>query len=510
MFSKFTAKTIDLNLSPKKELYLKVLGWIIFCLIVYIPVFQDINRMPLQFWDESRNANNAIEMAENGNYLIRYYNGSPDMWELNPPLLTWLQSTSMKVFGYNEFALRFPICLATLSTIFLIIYFFKKEFDQFWPGILATMVLITSPGYIDHHITRTGDHDALLIFFLTGFSLNYFRHLKHYANTSRYLIYATIFIILSVYTKSIAGLFALPGIFIYTLYKGKLKTIFGDYRTYVSFLIFSGVVISYYLIREHYNPGYLNNVWNDQLFPRFTDVSSNHDYNNGGMWDYFNQLFKWQFMFWIPALLLPVIFKNKLKELGYWDIVIFSFIVPLILLIILSVGTKNIWYDGPVFPFLSIICGIGLFIGGRKILDSIELNENRKMLFSLLLILLIFYTPYSFIFDKVYKNNEKDQKLYNGLFIRQLKKENKNYYNYSMFFQGYNAPVEFYAKALNTYDEYNIRVIGDQVQEIHVFDTIMSCDTAANQILFESFHLKTIERFKHCRLFVIDGLKETN
>ena len=72
-------------------------------------------------WDEINFAESAREMLETGNYLSVQINYQP-FWE-KPPLFFWMQAISMKIFGINEFAARFPnavfgiIYLVTLSTI---------------------------------------------------------------------------------------------------------------------------------------------------------------------------------------------------------------------------------------------------------------------------------------------------------------------------------------------------------------------------------------------------------
>lgn len=478
-----------------------------FALLIYFPVFQDIDRLPVQLWDESRNANNAIEMVQNGNYLIRHYNGAPDMWELNPPLLTWLQSASMKVFGYNEFALRFPISLAVILTIFILLKFFKKEFGTYLPGITASLVLLTSQGYIGVHIARSGDHDAVLILFLAAAMLNFYLYIKYF-NQSKYLIYTTIFLILAVYTKSIAGLFFLPGFLVYTLIKGKIKAVFSDYRTYLSILSFLFVVGIYYFLREYNNPGYLNYVWNDQLFPRFNNTSENITYAHSGYFFYFINLFDWRFTYWLPFLLGAPIYLKLKGASQFRDIILLAFSCSITLLLILSTGTKHIWYDGPVFPLFSMITGVIIFLLYKNLQDTFKKVTKNQFPFAVHFLVIIFFWPYYSAINKVYKAKEEDTRLYNGLFIRHLEKENKAYLNYSMFFQGYNAPVEFYVKALNTDGKHNVRVLGDQIKHLNIHDTIMSCDWASYHILDKAFVLNTIESFEHCRMYVIEEIKE--
>lgn len=132
---------------------------LLFC-ICYFPLCFRIDALPVNQWDEARNAVNTVEMLQNHQYLVRYYAGEPETWETKPPLLIWLQVLSTKVFGINELALRFPVMMATFLTVALLVFFFHKNHQNRYLGYIASLILVTTDGYIDRHIARTGDHDA--------------------------------------------------------------------------------------------------------------------------------------------------------------------------------------------------------------------------------------------------------------------------------------------------------------------------------------------------------------
>src|SRR3954462_1882430 len=70
-------------------------------------------------WDEINFAECAREMIVSKDYLRVQIDFQP-FWE-KPPLFIWLQVLSMKAFGINEFAARFPnaVCgIATLCTLY--------------------------------------------------------------------------------------------------------------------------------------------------------------------------------------------------------------------------------------------------------------------------------------------------------------------------------------------------------------------------------------------------------
>jgi 4-amino-4-deoxy-L-arabinose transferase-like glycosyltransferase len=93
------------------------------CLLLFVPFLGNVS---LFDWDEINFAEAAREMIVSGNWAQVKVNFSP-FWE-KPPLFFWLQALSMKVFGINEFAARFPNALCGLITINLIFHIGKENF----------------------------------------------------------------------------------------------------------------------------------------------------------------------------------------------------------------------------------------------------------------------------------------------------------------------------------------------------------------------------------------------
>ncbi len=69
-------------------------------------------------WDEINFAECAREMLESGDYL-RVQIGFQPFYE-KPPFFFWLQAASMKLWGVNEYAARFPNAIAGLLTLVLL------------------------------------------------------------------------------------------------------------------------------------------------------------------------------------------------------------------------------------------------------------------------------------------------------------------------------------------------------------------------------------------------------
>jgi 4-amino-4-deoxy-L-arabinose transferase-like glycosyltransferase len=94
-------------------------------------------------WDEIIFAESAREMIITGDYLTVTINFEP-FWE-KPPLFIWLQVISMKIFGINEFAARFPNIIGGIITLVSIYLVGRKvhdtKFGMLWALAFGCSVL---------------------------------------------------------------------------------------------------------------------------------------------------------------------------------------------------------------------------------------------------------------------------------------------------------------------------------------------------------------------------------
>ena len=109
-------------------------------LLSFLPFLGFVN---LFDWDEINFAEAAREMIVSGNYSTVTIDFKP-FWE-KPPLFFWMQVLSMKLFGINEFAARFPNAIAgvlTLLTFFEVGNKLKgKPFGLIWSLLYLCSVL---------------------------------------------------------------------------------------------------------------------------------------------------------------------------------------------------------------------------------------------------------------------------------------------------------------------------------------------------------------------------------
>jgi 4-amino-4-deoxy-L-arabinose transferase-like glycosyltransferase len=90
--------------------------------------FPGLGNVHLFDWDEINFAESAREMLLTEDYSRVQINFKP-FWE-KPPLFIWIQALSMKVFGVNEYAARFPNAVCGFLTLCIIFFIGKKWHNE--------------------------------------------------------------------------------------------------------------------------------------------------------------------------------------------------------------------------------------------------------------------------------------------------------------------------------------------------------------------------------------------
>jgi 4-amino-4-deoxy-L-arabinose transferase-like glycosyltransferase len=150
-------------------------------LICYLSFFYRLGDYGLFDPDEGRTAVIAKEILQTGNWLTLSHAGNP--YYDKPAPYFWLVALGFKVFGLNEFAVRFPSALAASLTV-LAIYLWgvlsKDPERGFWGG----MMIATSLEFVG--LGRGGRMDMMLVFFTTA-ALLYFLWWKERSDRRRWI-----------------------------------------------------------------------------------------------------------------------------------------------------------------------------------------------------------------------------------------------------------------------------------------------------------------------------------
>ncbi|BCW95818.1 MAG: phospholipid carrier-dependent glycosyltransferase [Fimbriimonadales bacterium] len=122
----------------------------------------DLTAFGLTDLDEGFYASVAWEMRQSGDWRTPTFLGEP--WFEKPPLLYWLMVGSMRLFGENEFALRFPSALLYALTLLLLAWWGNRRLGA-GAGSWAALLFALAP--LSLILSRLAITDMALTFFLT-------------------------------------------------------------------------------------------------------------------------------------------------------------------------------------------------------------------------------------------------------------------------------------------------------------------------------------------------------
>lgn len=483
---------------------LKNIGiFILLLLLCAVPIFGHLEDLAIRIYDESRLAQNAYEMSKNGNWLVTFFDGKPDMWNTKPPLMIWLQVVFIKILGYREMSIRLPSAFAAFGTVLLIYYFTKRYLQDISFGLITILVLITCYGYVNLHVTRTGDYDALLTFFTAFYCLSFFQFVRTDKNKYLYLFF--IGLSLAVLTKSIAGLLFLPGLFMFLLYKKKLLFLLKSPNLYLGALIPIFTIIAYYGLREHYNPGFIKAVFENELGGRFLKINEEHA---EGFWFYYHNFIQSK-LYYLWYLSVPAGFTIGMfhKNSRIRDLSFFSCIMLLSFLLIISLAkTKLEWYDAPLYPFIAILAGIFIYFI-YSVLTELKFNQLNFNILPLLFLFFVFIKPYTLIIDKTYMpiENSWDKDFYNGsYYLKAILKGEKLSDGLIFYVEGYNPQVRFYIKML---EDQKVGFLWKDKSQLAIGDKVVFFQDEVKQYLENHYSIEQLENNNGITIVKINGNK---
>ncbi|GAA4459223.1 ArnT family glycosyltransferase [Rurimicrobium arvi] len=161
-------------------------------LILFVPFLGAVH---LFDWDEINFAECAREMIVTKNYLRMQIDYQPFFEK--PPLFIWLQVLSMKLFGINEFAARFPNALAGMVTFGFLFSAGRKLVNDSFGVLWVTLYAAT---WLPHFYFKTGIIDPVFNLFIFLAFYQVFC-LRIQAAKWKHMLLAGLFLGLAVLTK---------------------------------------------------------------------------------------------------------------------------------------------------------------------------------------------------------------------------------------------------------------------------------------------------------------------
>lgn len=123
--------------------------------------FPFLGHVHLFDWDEINFAESAREMIETGDFFRVKINYEP-FWE-KPPFFFWLQVISMKLFGINEFAARFPNAILGVISLVVLYKIGKKIVSEKF-GMIWSLIYLAS--FLPHLYFKSGIIDPFFNSFI--------------------------------------------------------------------------------------------------------------------------------------------------------------------------------------------------------------------------------------------------------------------------------------------------------------------------------------------------------
>lgn len=478
-------------------------GLILVLLIVAFPLFGCIGYYPIRLWDESRVAINAYEMSKTGNWIVTTFDWGPDMWNTKPPLLIWIQVLFIKLFGLHDLSIRMVSPLAALATCIFLYWFFIKNFSQPWLGVLVCFILVTSQGYVRLHGTRSGEYDSLMVMFTTMYALYYFLYLED--GKTKYLYASAITLTLAVLTKGIAALLFLPALFVFTLSRGQLTGLFRNIHFYAGVLIFFVFGVGYYLLREHYNHGFIEQVRMNEFGGRYLQT----DRPGEDILFYYRRLETRNFIRWLvlmaAGVVLGIFSRNKLLR----RLTLYSVLTGFSYFIIVSFGqTKNEWYDMACYPFFAIITAAGIYILCRAILAIPFPKRYLNLGVTALFIILICWLPYTEIVKETLHPTFQDWSQENdsiSFYIRDVLYGKRDATGLVLANEGYQADVWWYQIRLA---EKGKEIPHIDYKAIPAGKKVIAFQQHVKEYIATQYDARVIDSFNTLRIYQVNGTKQ--
>ena len=329
-------------------------------------------------WDEVNFAEISREMIMNNNFLNVQINYQP-FWE-KPPLFFWIQALSMKIFGINEFASRFPNILVGIISILSLNFVGRKEIsNQF--GFIWGLVYIGS--LLPHFYFKTGIIDPLFNLFIFLSLYCFYKYKKDFKVIN--LILTAILAALAFLTKGPVAVLIIGLIIIIFIVFNRKTFKFRLLHILFSILLFFAIV-SIWFLSEILNGGgmALFNEFIAYQIRLFTQSEAGH-----GQPFYYHFIVLFFGCFPISLIAFPYLLKKRIfiqdtentKKLYFLNFLLFW-----VVLILFSITTtKIVHYSSLCYFPLSFIAA---FIIYKNVKEKRNLNKTSFILIAIVGVIL--------------------------------------------------------------------------------------------------------------------------
>ena len=312
--------------------------------------FHCLGEFPLMDPDEGRYAEIPREMLESGGFITPHLNYVHFFFK--PPLFYWMNVISLKVFGENEFAVRFPSTLCGFLVLLLTYYIGLKVFGH-REALLSAIILGTSGGYFT--CSRLNLIDMPLTLCVTaslGFFLLGSRETERYRGFYFRCFY--IFMALAVLIKGLIGII-LPGmiIFFYMLIMRRWRLV-REMRLLTGALLVIVICAPWFILVSAKNPGFMKFFFLREHVGRFISrIHQRHEFFGFFVPGLLGMMFPWSCF--LPAVVIQFWSKRKSDDFPAW---LFIALWAIVIFIFFSFSESALLtYILPIFPAVALLTG---------------------------------------------------------------------------------------------------------------------------------------------------------
>ncbi len=327
------------------------LGLIICCLgiLFYFPFLGAVH---LFDWDEINFAESSREMLVTGNYWRVTVDYQP-FWE-KPPLFFWLQAISMKIFGINEFAARFPNALFGVLTL-VTLYFTGKRIKNAGFGFLWAFIFFIS--FLPFFYFKSGIIDPVFNYFIFVSVLFLIRAIKSSMNNQRvwFVFIAGLLNGMAVLTKGPVGLLLIIITFLIVWISGRFRKVI-SFQLILLFLLGVFITSSFWYLPELINHG----PWFFKEFIRYQVELFSQPVAGHSQGFYYHFLVVFIGCFPLSIFALPALFSKKFStdhpDHSKWLKILFW----VVMILFTIVSTKIVHYSSMAYLPLSFMAALYL------------------------------------------------------------------------------------------------------------------------------------------------------
>jgi len=327
-------------------------GLLIFAIVVgAIAFFNYLNVAGLSS-DSVGYAEISREMVLTGDYLTPQENFMPSFKTSKPPVLYWMEAAGGKIFGFNNFGVKFFVALFSLLSIIALFLFMERYYDKY-KAFIACIILTFTQQYLHHarSCVTDGPFAAFFVFTLVCFWI------ARAENRNAFYYLMGIFFGIAVMTRQMSAFFIMFVIFAYIILNREFKILINPHfiaSLFISVLIFMPWHIAMYKI---HGQEFLRDYFT-ATFGTIAGYDSSMDVPYG-MHEYINIIaanyWPWLILF-VYGLYKELKAFKSLEKIDYFFLLWIA--VPFVIFHMMK--TKQSHYLNPLYPAFAAVC-VGSF-----------------------------------------------------------------------------------------------------------------------------------------------------